>query len=36
MKADELAAGIPYAMIPGFVDHLNKYKDGVMTKAKRE
>lgn len=36
MKADEMACGIPYAMIPGFVEHLTKYKDGVMTKAKRE
>ena len=36
MKPDEVAAGIPYAMIPGFVEHLKKYKDGVMTKAKRD
>ena len=36
MKPDEMAAGIPYAMIPGFVEHLEKYRDGVMTKAKRD
>ncbi len=36
MKPDELACGIPYAMIPAFVDHLRKYESGVMTKAKRE
>jgi uncharacterized protein (DUF169 family) len=36
MKADELACGIPYAMIPGFVEHLKKYDVGVMQKAKRE
>ncbi len=36
MKPDEMAAGIPYAMIPGFVEHLKKYEDGVMIKAKRE
>ena len=36
MKPDELACGIPYAMIPGFVEHLKKYGEGVMTKAKRE
>lgn len=36
MQPDEMACGIPYGMIPGFVDHLKKYKDGVMTKAKRD
>ena len=36
MAADEMAAGIPYAMIPGFVEHLRKYESGVMTKAKRD
>ena len=36
MAADELAAGIPYAMIPGFVEHLRKYESGVMAKAKRD
>jgi uncharacterized protein (DUF169 family) len=36
MAADELACGIPYACIPGFVDHLKRYGAGVMTKAKRD
>lgn len=36
MAADELACGIPYAMIPSFVERLTKYADGVMQKAKRE
>ena len=36
MAADELACGIPYALIPGFVEHLRKYGTGVMTKAKRD
>jgi len=36
MKPEELACGIPYAMIPGFIDHLKKFADGVMIKAKRE
>lgn len=36
MAADELALGVPYAMIPGIVDHLNRYSDTVMTKAKRD
>lgn len=36
MAADEMAVGIPYAMIPGFVDHLRRYADTVMTKAKRD
>ena len=36
MAADELAAGIPYGMIPGFVTHLEKYEKGMMEKAKRE
>ena len=36
MAADEMAAGIPYDMIPGFVEHLRKYETGVMTKAKRD
>jgi hypothetical protein len=31
-----MAAGIPYAMIPSFVEHLKRYSEGVMTKAKRE
>lgn len=36
MKSDELACGIPYAMIPAFVDHLKRYSSTVMTKAKRD
>ena len=36
MKPDEMACGIPYAMIPGFVEHLRKYSEGVMQKAKRD
>ncbi len=36
MAADEMAAGIPYFMIPGFVEHLRKYESGVMAKAKRD
>lgn len=36
MAADEMAVGIPYAMIPGFVEHLRTYAEGVMTKSKRD
>ena len=36
MRPDEMACGIPYAMIPGFVGHLIKYNEGVLQKAKRE
>ncbi len=36
MAADEMACGIPYAMIPGFVERLGRYSAGVMTKAKRD
>lgn len=36
MAPDEMAVGIPFAMIPGFVDRLRTYADGVMTKAKRD
>ena len=36
MKSDELACGIPYSMIPDFVEHLRKYESGIMTKAKRD
>ncbi|MCQ2052485.1 MAG: DUF169 domain-containing protein [archaeon] len=35
MKSDEMAIGVPYALIPEFVSKLNVYKDGVFTKAKR-
>ena len=36
MAADELACGIPYSLVPGYVEHLRKYSSGVMAKAKRE
>ncbi len=36
MAADELACGIPYSLIPGYVEHLRKYSSGVMAKAKRD
>ena len=36
MKPDEIACGIPYNLIPGYVEHLKKYESGVMTKAKRD
>ena len=36
MKPDEMAIGVPYAMIPVMVSELEKYKDGVFTKAKRD
>ncbi len=36
MAPDEMAVGVPYAMIPGFVEHLGRYKDDVMAKAKRD
>ncbi|MGE0014977.1 MAG: DUF169 domain-containing protein [Candidatus Methanomethylophilaceae archaeon] len=35
MAADEMAAGIPYGMIPDFVAHLEKFERGMMEKAKR-
>lgn len=36
MAKDELAAGIPYSLIQGYVEHLEKYGVGVLTKAKRD
>ncbi|MCK9323174.1 MAG: DUF169 domain-containing protein [Candidatus Methanomethylophilaceae archaeon] len=36
MAKDELAVGIPYSKIPGYITHLDKYRTGVLTKAKRE
>ena len=36
IRNDELLMGIPYAMIPDMVKRLDKYKDGIMTKAKRD
>lgn len=36
MKPDEMAIGVPFALIPDMVDKLDVYKDGVLTKAKRD
>jgi uncharacterized protein (DUF169 family) len=36
MAADELACGIPYAAIPGYVTRLKRYADGPIAKAKRD
>ena len=36
MKADEMAIGVPYDLIPEMVPILEKFKDGVFTKAKRD
>ncbi len=36
MSPNELAAGIPYKMIPGFVDRLETFGSGIMQKAKRD
>ena len=36
MKPDEMAIGVPYSLIPVMVSELEKYKDGVFTKAKRD
>ena len=36
MQKDEMACGVPYSMIPDFVEHLERYKEGVMLVAKRE
>ena len=36
MKADEMAIGVPYALIPQMVAELEKYNEGVFTKAKRD
>lgn len=36
MKADEMAVGVPFALIPDMADTLGIYKDGVLTKAKRD
>jgi len=36
IRNDELLIGIPYSMIPGMVKTLDKYKDGIMAKAKRD
>lgn len=36
IRADEMVAGIPYDRMPAYVEHLDKYETGVMTKAKRD
>lgn len=36
MASDEMAVGIPYAMIPSFAEHLERYAVTVMPKAKRD
>jgi uncharacterized protein (DUF169 family) len=36
IKSDEMLIGIPYAMIPDMVRTLERYKDGIMVKAKRD
>jgi uncharacterized protein (DUF169 family) len=36
MKADEMAIGVPYKLIPDMVAGLEVYKGGVFTKAKRD
>ncbi|MCL1978809.1 MAG: DUF169 domain-containing protein [Methanomassiliicoccaceae archaeon] len=35
MAADELACGIPYNLIPEYVERLKRYSDGPVAKAKR-
>jgi len=36
IQSDELLIGIPYSLIPAMSKTLDKYKDGIMTKAKRD
>lgn len=36
MAPDEMAVGIPYSMIPGFVERLERYAVAVLPKAKRD
>ncbi len=36
MKADEMAIGVPFDLIPEMISVLDVYKDGVFTKAKRD
>lgn len=36
MKPDEMVVGIPYARIPSYVEHLDRYVTGPLTKAKRD
>ena len=36
MQATEMGIGIPYDRIPGYVEHLSRYAEGPMAKAKRD
>jgi len=36
MRADELACGMPYTLIPGYVARLSRYSEGPIAKAKRD
>ena len=36
MASDELACGIPYGLIPGYVERLERYSGGPIAKAKRD
>ena len=36
IKADEMLIGIPYKLIPEMSKTLDVYKDGILTKAKRD
>ncbi|AIZ56097.1 hypothetical protein Mpt1_c01970 [Candidatus Methanoplasma termitum] len=36
MEADELACGVPYKLIPGYVARLERYSSGPIAKAKRD
>ena len=36
MAPDEMACGIPFALIPGYAARLEKYADGAISKAKRD
>ena len=36
MSADELACGMPYGLVPGYVARLERYSDGPIAKAKRD
>ena len=36
IQKDELLMGVPWELVPDMVKHLDKYKDGMLTKAKRD
>ena len=36
IKKDEMMLGVPWKLIPDMVKRLDRYKDGILTKAKRE